>query len=127
MALDNPRLWINSANEYLLSGVPWVTSSAVEADAIEAINFPKVTKDVTIKCNSGSLAFAFTENGFDSGNFFDLSVGESFTGELRVRKVFVKGTLASDFNVLAGLTRIDMSALLGADEITGSNGFEGVG
>lgn len=132
MALDNTKVWLNMSGEYLLAGIPFVTGSTLAVGSTIAVNFPKVTRTVTVRntISGSALAVAFTENGLKSANrnYFVLSGSESFTGELRVRKIFLSGAVGtSEYEVIAGLTRIDDSALMAHNEITGSNNFEGVG
>ena len=74
------------------------------------------------------MAIGFTQNGMlpANSNYFVLSGSESFSGELRVDRVFISGSVGATvpFTLVAGLTFINSKMLT---PITGSNGFSGVG
>jgi hypothetical protein len=131
MSLNNPYPHEGFVPAYQVSAMPFVTSSNVALGSIKEINFSGVTRFITVK-NTGApsavLAVAFTENGLKSSNsnYFILSGSESFSGELRVDRVFVSGSAGGSvsFNIVAGLTTIPTKNFL---VVTGSNGFGGVG
>lgn len=128
MALGNPLININQVNEYLTSGIPWVTSSVLTLGNTVEVKFPSVTRTIFIKNNipSSVLAVAFTQNGLKptTANYFTVTGTETFQEDLRVSSLFLSSTLGSvTFSVVAGLTRIPAGQLL----ITGSDGFVGVG
>ena len=129
----------NSADEYLIAGVPFVTSSngaeATNTAAIQ-INFPYVTQWVKVFNNSAaatSLRVGFSTNGIkgtETKNYFVVS-GSQNSGELKVKckSLFLSsnnGTNVS-FSVVAGLTMVkDMYPLTGTFS-DGSSGPGGVG
>ena len=117
---------------YQISATPFVTSSQIVDGEIQQINFGNVTRFFTVKNTgimgaSGSIAVAFTENGFkqENLNFFFLQVSESFGAEIRTDRLFISGAGgASIYSVVAGLTYVQPKDFL---VITASNGFNGVG
>ncbi len=126
--LDNPRLGEGYVPAYQISATPFVTSSNITLGAVKAINFPQVTRFITLKNTGPStsvLAAAFTANGFNTSNYFFLSGSEAFSAELRTNSLFLSGSAdAPTFTLIAGLTYIPANAML---TLTGSNGIQGVG
>lgn len=114
---------------YQLSGIPWVTSSAITLGEIQEHTFPHVTRFFTImnKTSGSVIAVGFTWNGLlpVSGNFFYLSGSEQITPELKVDRLFVSGVVGtSQYNIVAGLTSIPRRNFA---TVTASAGYEGVG
>jgi len=130
MSLNHPFMHEGYSPAYTISATPFVTSSVVSLGQVVQISFPYVTKFVSIKNGTASsnLAISFTENGFlpAQSNYFTLSGSETYTGELRLDRIFLSGAVGSTvgFTVLAGLTGIPKSQFL---VVTSSNGFAGVG
>lgn len=120
------RVGVGSVGQYMMSGIPYVSSSisvAGSAGSPEEINFPRITKFITVVNEAtGSAApirVGFSSNGVsDSGdnNYFVLANGESYTGEFRVTSIYLLGDSAtsSTCSVIAGLTGIT-TASLGTD------------
>jgi len=122
------RPWVSSSIEIPVSGVADTAANRVE------VNFPYVTKFVTIK-NDGpnehgaTMRVAFSENGLrdSTHNYFILSGGESFSGDWKVTKVFLMGheklnaNMSTTASVIAGLTGIESNLLSGS-----WNGHSGV-
>lgn len=110
--LNNPKPGPSSVSEYLISGLPWVTSSA--GDGIRKFSFPYATIFFTVKNNLGDgatpLHVGFTNTGILSGNYIPVSGTQSFTSNIRVRELFVSGNTEysgdGSVTVLAGLTTI---------------------
>ena len=131
MALNHPQQGEGFVSAYQISATPFVTSSTVSLGVTREITFPQVTRFITIK-NAGAsttaMAIGFTQNGMlpANSNYFVLSGSESFSGELRVDRVFISGSVGATvpFTLVAGLTFINSKMLT---PITGSNGFSGVG
>jgi hypothetical protein len=106
---------IGNASSYIVSGVPWYTSSLAPAlsTTSKVVNFPRVTNYVVVKNNSttnDTLRFTFNnDNIVDNTNYVTLEGGESFSGELRTTDVhFISDTETPvPFTVVAGLTNID--------------------
>lgn len=133
MALNHPVQGEGYVSAYQISATPFVTSSTVPLGSTRTIEFPQVTRFLVVKNTSAattttSLAVSFTEAGLTTknSNFFTLNSQESFTGELRTNKIFLSGSAGAScgFSVIAGLTVIPSRMMT---QITGSNGFEGVG
>lgn len=114
----------NMASEFQVSSNPWVTSSVISG--IVEYSFPLVTKFIVVKNLSGSatVKVGFTDRGVrTTSNYFTLSGGEAFSGDFRVKTLFISGTNSS-IELLAGLTGIPNSNM---PPITASNGWSGVG
>tara|TARA_A100001515_G_scaffold139217_1_gene133636 strand:- start:112 stop:597 length:486 start_codon:yes stop_codon:yes gene_type:complete len=129
----HPSPGLGAVGQYQLGGIPFVSSSIVVPpggnEPIE-IKFPYVTKFVTVQNTAtGSekpLRVGFSSIGvtgsytstyplIDKNNFFVLDNGESYTGEFRVRSVYLLGAneamptriaLATTASIIAGLTGI---------------------
>ena len=130
----------NSAVEYQGSCVPFVTSSIV-GTSVEKIKFPRVTRFIVVSNRDASndLSFGFTELGMSgpytgiqhnatgsNANYFTLAAGQ-MTDRLEIKcdSLFIKGSGAStDFSIIAGITNVPTHGFL---QLTGSNGWQGVG
>lgn len=125
MPLGNPFPGPNLAGEYLIPGLPYVTSSVLST-ARTAYNFPFIAKNFTIKNVSGSanIKVAFCENGLTSTNYFELSPSEGFSGEIRCASLYVSGAVGTKVSLVAGLTGVPTRYML---PMTASNYYEGVG
>jgi len=119
----NPIPGFNSMPEYLISAVPWLTSS-IASDIIRH-RFDHVMKTFTIVtgAGSGSVSLAFTENGFGSGNCFNIPESSTFSADVRATELWLSGSGAS-YSLFVGLTAIPSK---NAPRMTGSLGFSGVG
>lgn len=127
-----PKPGLSNTNSYLTSGIPFVTSSVTAPSSAGGetvvIEFPQVTKFVTIKNTSGdshSIRVGFSENGVvNENNYFLLAKDESFSAELRVVDLHVMAHTdhSPTFTVIAGLTTIGRSELQ-----TNWSGSAGVG
>lgn len=107
-----------SLSEYMISGIPWVTSSQVPVGILN-VNFLNVTSFFTIKnASANTIKVAFTENGFKTGNYFSLASNEVFSGDLRVKTLFLSSSSTSNFELVAGITSIPASNF---PNLTGSN------
>lgn len=131
MATNHPSSGIHFVPAYQISGIPFVTSSACTSTAVRTIQFPLVTRHVTIANNDGTnrLMVAFTSGGLNTtlnGNMFYVPTN-TVVGPLEIRtdKLVFASTAAAqhNFSVIAGLTTIDSTEWV----VTGSNDFPGVG
>jgi|10_taG_2_1085330.scaffolds.fasta_scaffold00764_9 hypothetical protein len=139
---------INLVGSYQLSGVPFVTSSAtteVAGASVVSVKFPYVTRWVEVtNIGDQALRVGFSENGvLGKGSSISGSKEERLQGhknyyvlgtsgshqparwELRCSEMFFStpgGT--TGFSLIAGLTGIKAGAM---PNLTGSNGFIGVG
>ena len=93
---------LGNVGSYQVSAKPFITSSiqvpVSGASSFESINFPYVTKFVTIKndgpnSHGATLRVAFSADGLkdENNNYFILSGSESFSADLKVTKTFNKG------------------------------------
>lgn len=130
MSLNNPVMGEGFIPAYQISASPWLTSSQISLGEIQQHTFPQVTRFVNIQNvaagSTDKIAFAFTERGFTTGNFFSLNQSASFGQDLRTDRLFVSCSSGTNvkYQVLVGLTGIPSRQFL---TITGSNGFQGVG
>jgi len=97
-----------------MSGKPYATASLeIAADAVTELTFPYVTKFVTVvnshQGSSAPLVFGFSELGCtETNNYIQLDNGESYTGEWRVRSIFlIGGGAPTTGSVYAGLTGVE--------------------
>lgn len=134
--LNNVSNGFHSLPSYSFPGVPWCTSSLI--NAIKAHHFQCITNDLTVKNNGsvadpmvGELYLAFTQNGLMSSHCIRLRPGESFNAEMRIADAYLSSSGGPiSYDVYAGLTLIsrnEMPHLTGA-AITGvQNAWDGVG
>lgn len=132
MGLNYPQLYEGYVPAYLVSAVPFVTSSQISLGEVQQISFPQVTRFFNIQ-NAGTgtldeIAVAFTQNGLapTAGNYFTLGQGVSFRDEFRASQIFISCSSGTGvrYQVIAGLTNIPAGHML---LITASNGYQGVG
>ena len=138
MSLNNPKGGIGYAAEFQSSALPWTTSSQAMTGVTYRIDFPKVTRFITIKNHGGAtehLRLGFTRNGIENGNNFRIlgsanGTPES-TFELRVKEIYIRadGAVSPHYSILAGLTNIDSEqmGLLSGTLSDGTSGWAGVG
>ena len=141
LVANHPRPNHNSAVEYQGSCIPFVTSSAVGTSG-EKIKFPRVSRFMVINNTHASqtLSFGFTSLGLNgptedsegynvtgsNANYFTLKAGQMTERlEIKCTGLWLKGSGASTtFSLLAGMTNVEHSMFL---NLTGSNGWQGVG
>jgi hypothetical protein len=128
---------MSSVGQYQMSSIPYMTSSVtvpvVSATPLE-ISFPRITKFITVRNvmptgSSGKvIRVGFSSNGTAASVggehwYFKLAPGESYTGEWRVKSVFLLSDSAvrSTASIIAGLTSVSTSSL-GFNNWTGSIG-----
>lgn len=115
-----PKPGLGNAASFQSSGIPWTSSSVAPASgsSTEVFSFPQVTKFIVVKNVNDTdvlLRVGFSENGVvNSGNYFLLSRGESFAGDLKVTDLhFMSDTTSPvSFSVVAGLTNIERRELV---------------
>lgn len=122
---------LGNVGSYQVSAKPFITSSiqvpVSGASSYELINFPYVTKFVTIKndgpnSHGATLRVAFSADGLkdENNNYFILSGSESFSADFKVTKVFLMGheklnaDMSTTASVIAGLTGIEAELLSGS-------------
>jgi len=102
------RPGLNSVGEYQKAGQPFV-SGGIDATSTTRINFPYVTKFIQIHNHdhggSAHLKIAFSENGLNGSNYFELDSGlTSYIWEIQTRSIWISGS--SNVSLIAGLTGI---------------------
>ena len=133
MSLNNPIPDVNHSSNYIIAGIPFVTSSqapAVSGLTNARVHFPLVTRHITIvnEDTTNQLRVAFTQNGLSTtaaGNHINIAKASTFGPiEVRCTDLFFQGVGgAVKFGVAAGLTVVKDSTWV----VTGSSGFPGVG
>ena len=129
----------NNVDEYLGSALPFVTGSLATArvdnadNAGKCIQFPYVTRWIVVVNESSDrvLRVAFTNNGLDANppsnsNFFRVATGQATPRlEIKCTKIFVGSEGGTGTcSIIAGYTNIPTKNY---PELSGSNGFAGVG
>jgi len=111
MSLNNPTPGPNSAVEYMVSGIPWV--STFTTTGLTIINFPAVTRNIAVKNvatgNNVLINVGFTQNGVMGNNYFALNPAESFDSDVRCTALYIYGGSTYTCSVIAGLTGIPMT------------------
>jgi hypothetical protein len=127
MALNHPVQGEGFVSAYQISLIPYVTASTVASSATKSHDFSHIVAFFTVK-NKGAdaLAVGFTELGVAGSNRIVLGQNESFSGDFRVKAIFLQGagTGTSSYELVAGLTGIPSSQM---STLTGSLGYQGVG
>ena len=127
MANFNYKAGMHSVGQYQMSAIPYATGSVTVAalgSAPTEVAFPRVTKFVTIRnVIPTASAVATFRVGFSSigtsgsvpanHNYFTLANGESYTGEWRVKNIYLLSDTAvqSSASIIAGLTSVSTSSL----------------
>ena len=122
---------LSNAGSYVISGIPWASSSLSAPPAGSTpteVSFPFVTKFIVVKnisaISGSSMRVGFSENGIVGTNYFLLAPGESFAADIRVKDLYLlsnNGTAATG-SIIAGLTGINVANLA-----TNWSGSAGVG
>jgi hypothetical protein len=120
----NYKPGLAAVGQYQMSGIPFATSSisvpaAINTTSPIVVNFPQVTKFVTVQNVAGdglrvgfsALGVTGSENG-GKNYYFTLTTGSVYTGEFRVSKIFLMGTTSAvTASVIAGLTGIPTGSI----------------
>ena len=130
---DQYRPGVGSVGQYQMSAKPFLSSSIVVSNSsVTEIKFPAVTSFLTIQnVHAGSnvpLLVGFSSAGLtgDEGYKIVLDNGESYTGDFRVRYVYLAGSGAPcTGSIIAGLTGIDSE--LRTDDGVNYSGSVGIG
>ena len=110
---------LGDSGAYQASGIPFVTGGLTFTNSAPVqINFPSVSKTITVANNSVTSGYnmrvGFSSAGINGSNYFILGPGESFTQDLRVTSLFLISNDGSAVtaSVIAGLTQIPSTELL---------------
>jgi hypothetical protein len=144
-----PSPGLNTVNEYLISGRPWletravsdaavnVASGAIFEDVANKFEFPFVARRVVVKSNTGALIVSLCslnvldaddEAEADSAvltnkNYYVVSAGSELELNIKCRRIYVSGHAgAADTSVFAELTGIVHDYDLDVDDIAGVSG-----
>lgn len=95
----------NVEDGYIVSPLPWVTSSAYTTSIIRH-DFSKVTRHLIVKNHGpGELAFAFTRNGVQGTNRFVVSPGSAFESLVACKELYVVAlATTTSGSIFAGLS-----------------------
>jgi hypothetical protein len=119
------RSGLGSIGSYQISGIPWASSS-LSADATTPlqVDFFNVTRFIVVKNTSANkLRVGFSENGVNGSNYFLLGKDESFSADIRVTRLYLRGDTGTAVgSIVAGLTGITGDHLM-----TNWSGSAGVG
>lgn len=125
MAIDWKYAGLGDVSSYLVSSIPYVSSSISvpesSSDPIE-ITFPFVTKTIVVTntlpgtSTNIPLRFGFSENGVkgvENNNYLVLNNGESFEADYKVSKLFLLSdtTLSTSASIAASITGIPVKFL----------------
>lgn len=125
MGLANPRPGFNSATEYTISGLPWVTSSIASTSNTQRWDFHHVTREVKVNNSSasGSLAVGFSASGLLDGHRFIIPPSGSEVFNVRTTNLFVRAVDGTpQYSIFASLTLVsfeDMPPLSGSGNWVG--------
>jgi len=120
MGLYEPGL--NSAGAYQVSGRPFFKGGLTATTTVQVLKFPTVTSWIYIantdETTTDDFLVAFSENGFDTGEYFTSpSINFNFTPDeafpWKVAKIYYKRQGSNDvsFDVVAGLTSIPTGSI----------------
>jgi hypothetical protein len=104
-----PEPGYNHMPAYQVSGLPYALSDTATATPPYRVQFPYVTKFITIRADGGALDIGFTANGVLGVNHFTLPNNGVITMEVRVKEIYLGGT--NTFHIIAGLTGIPTASI----------------
>ncbi len=120
---------LRSVGCYQVAGTPYITGSSINNGVEVKLEFPKVTKSVTVHSHvsADTTGVDIHFNALDSGRVLDgihykrLSGGESFTFNVKCKEIYISnpasGTQPLSFTVVAELTTIPTGSMF---TLTGS-------
>tara|TARA_R110000823_G_scaffold156009_1_gene286708 strand:+ start:380 stop:820 length:441 start_codon:yes stop_codon:yes gene_type:complete len=111
---------IHNVGSYQVSGIPWLSGSALAANEEHKLEFPMVTKSITIIASgafdSGELRVSFAATGSEdspvlaAGRHISMAVNESsFTFNVKAKEVYVSANKSASevgYMCVAELTNI---------------------
>jgi len=115
---------IGHAASYQVSGHPWLTGSYIDVGTEVKLEFPFVTKSITIlNTGSNTLRVHFDTKSntlvYDNNHYITLTSNSSFTYDVKCREIYVSNSSSggTGIEVYAELTRIDKNRMY---QLTGS-------
>tara|TARA_R100001015_G_C4618124_1_gene174556 strand:- start:63 stop:416 length:354 start_codon:yes stop_codon:yes gene_type:complete len=113
MSIYQYKAGLQNAASYQSSGSPYVTGSA-SLTGVMAIEFPNVTKEITIRAASGTGHLYFHTDALDENK---MTFGTTaLTLDVKCQRLYVSGS-SLDFRVFASLTGIEKAEMF---NLTGS-------
>lgn len=97
------------AGEYIVSGIPFVSSSTFNATTTYEMKFPALTQWIFVQNldEATTVDFGFTAAGIAGNQKWTVQADEiSPKLEVRTRSIYLKGTDGDAYQVVAGLTQI---------------------
>ena len=124
MALNHIAYSLNPVAEFQMSAIPWISSSIVTGT--QQFSFPYVTSFIFIKNldATSSIQIGFSANGINGSNYLTLGPKSDYSGQFRLRDLWIKTSSATNVEVMAGLTSIPASTF---PVLSGSAGQQGIG
>ncbi len=108
MSLNNPSPGPNCTAEYLVAGVPFITSSILPVSGTIGIDFPYVTRTIRVRnIGAGNAQLGVTQLGAKNTNYFILPSGSSEEFNIRTRQFWAYSLQGTTLSVFAGLTTIE--------------------
>ena len=98
-----------ATGEYIVSGIPFVSSSTFNATNTYEMNFPAMTQWIYVRNLDASttVKFGFTETGIGANQYWTVKAGTiSPKIEVRTKSIFINGTDGDAYEVMASLTDI---------------------
>ena len=100
---------VNSTSEYIVSGLPFVSSSTFNATTTYEMEFPAMTQWFYVENLDGSatIDLGFTAAGVTANNKWKIAASTKTPKfEVRTKSIFLVGTNAKTYQVVAGLTGV---------------------
>jgi len=113
MSVFQYKTGLGNSSAYQVSAVPYIIRGSTSAAAIYEANFANVTKFIQVSA-SAPLKIGFSSLGISANsNYFVTPTGLSDIYYWRVSSLYIQreGSGARDFEIRAGVTRIDSAEL----------------
>ncbi len=99
----------NYGQHYVLPGLPFVTSSVINPAGVDTIQFPYLTKQVTVTNTAATgsgftMRGGFTLSGVTSSNYFTLEPQQSVNLELRTGYLFLSSSATGTYEVIGEMS-----------------------
>ena len=133
--MGNYRVGLNHVGSYQVSGVPYVTSSALSFSSTEEsvrFQFPNVTKRITFRNEAGkdlrihfapyTASFDYDNGASGSANYFLILDGAEEVFDVKCKEVFISTTSTGgngNLSICAELTSIPRERMFSLDGVEG--------